>query len=177
MPTLTYKLVLSQDEILYSWHRIKEQNMAWAYAYMRAQDDLTDEEVLRIYDNRLLLPFGFYVDNQLAGFAEVSGYNLQSRAIKVSPCLWREYFHLGKELFIGGSLFCLDNLDGACCVGKTPVVNRHMINLLDSIGYQRIGYILEACWYERKQKFVDCVVSVATRQSLSKARNRLQGDS
>lgn len=174
MPTLTYKLVLSRDEILYSWRRIKEQNMAWAYAYMREQNDLTDEEVLHIYNNKLILPFGFYVDNQLAGFAEVSAYNLQSRAIKVSPCLWREYFQYGKELFIGGSLFCLDNLDGACCVGFTPKSNRHMINLFDSIGYQRIGYIPEAVWYMRKNKFVDCVVSVATRQSLLKARKQLQ---
>ncbi|MCC8049525.1 MAG: hypothetical protein LIP10_02565 [Clostridiales bacterium] len=173
MPTLTYKLVLSRDEILYSWHRIKEQNMAWAYAYMCEQNALTDEEVLHIYDNKLVLPFGFYVDNQLAGFAEVSAYNLQSRAIKVSPCLWREYFQLGKDLFIGGSLFCVEKLDGSCCVGKTPVVNRHMINLLDSIGYQRIGYIPEACWFARKRKFAGCVVSIATRQSLLRAKKQL----
>lgn len=173
MPTLTYKLVLSQDEILCSWHRIREQNMAWAYAYMREQNDLTDEEVLHIYDNKLILPFGFYVDNQLAGFAEVSAYNLQSRAIKVSPCLWREYFHLGKELFIGGSLFCLDNLDGVCCVGFTPKPNRHMLDILNVCGYNRIADLPDAVWYMRKRKFVDCVVSVARRQSLLRARKEL----
>jgi len=174
MPILTYKLHMSDDDIRESWRRMVDEHIAWAYAYHTPADEVDIEAMVEYYNTEIVLPFGFYVDGKLAGFTEALPYTIQSRAIEVNPCLWREYFQYGKDLFIGGSLFILEQLDGACCVGKTPVVNRHMINLLDSIGYQRIGYIPEACWYVRKNKFVDCVVSVATRQSLLKARKRLE---
>lgn len=170
MPALTYKLHMSDDDIRESWRRMVDEHIAWAYAYHTPADEVDIEAMVEYYNTEIVLPFGFYVDGNLAGFCEALPCTIQSRAIEVNPCLWREYFQLGKDLFIGGSLFILEQLDGSCCVGKTPVVNRHMINLLDSIGYQRIGYIPEACWYVRKNKFVDCVVSVATRQSLLKAR-------
>jgi len=173
MPTLTYKLHMSDDDIRESWRRMVDEHIAWAYAYHTPADEVDIEAMVEYYNTEIVLPFGLYVDGKLAGFTEALPYTIQSRAIEVNPCLWREYFQLGKDLFIGGSLFILEQLDGSCCVGKTPVVNRHMINLLDSIGYQRIGYIPEACWFARKQKFVDCVVSVARRQSLLRAKKQL----
>ncbi|MCD8106422.1 MAG: hypothetical protein LUE20_00445, partial [Oscillospiraceae bacterium] len=56
----------------------------------------------------------------------------------------------------------------------TPKPNRHMLDILSACGYTRIVELPEACWYERKNKFVDCVVSVATRQSLLKAKKQLE---
>lgn len=173
----TYKLSISDYDIRQSWQRMLDEYLAWAYAYHTSSDEVDIDEIVKYYNTEIVLPFGFYVDGKLAGFSEVLPYNIQSRAIEVNPCLWREYFRYGKDLFIGGSLFVLEQLNGSCCVGKTPVVNRHMINLLDSIGYQRIGCIPEACWYNRRNKFVNCVISVATRQSLLKAQNKLKGGS
>lgn len=171
MPDFTYALHMPDDDIRESWRHIVNERMAWAYAYHTPADEVDIEAMVEYYNTEIVLPFGLYVDGKLAGFSEALPCNIQSRAIEVNPCLWREYFQYGKDLFIGGSLFILQQLDGSCCVGKTPVVNRHMINLLDSIGFTRIGYIPEACWYNRKNKFVDCVISVATRQSLLRAKS------
>lgn len=44
--------------------------------------------------------------------------------------------------------------------GMTPATHRHVLPFVEALGFQIIGRIPGACWVQRKQKFVDGVVSV-----------------
>jgi len=88
----------------------------------------------------------------------------------VNPVMFRKFFPLGSVGFWNASAWALNELDCTSLLGYTPVRNRHIAVMLENIGYNIIGEIPEFIYYARLKRYDDAYVSIATRESLTKAR-------
>lgn len=165
---------LTANEAEECFNRLIQDGSMWAYAYDLDEEECTLQMWLDVYNNPLIFSCAFLINNELAGFAELMPFVSQTRAVSVNTGLFKPYYPYAKLLMNEASLWVLENLNGACCVGVTPVVNRQMTALLPAIGYKKIGTIPEYTWFNKKKKYVDAIITVATRTTLTKARNHMK---
>lgn len=71
----------------------------------------------------------------------------------------------------GGFQWAFDHLDCTSIMGVCPLPNRHAWKLAEACGFHVLARLPEACFYARKQKYVDGVLVLCTRQSLASGEN------
>lgn len=84
---------------------------------------------------------------------------------------FRAGFHCAVDQARGGFHWAFDHLDCTSIMGVCPLPNRHAWRLAEDCGFRVLARLPEACFHARKQKYVDGVLVLCTRQSLAKAEN------
>lgn len=146
------------------WQALEEGLMPFYFPQLG--NGITQEFWMSFASHPETLPLGFFFEGKLAGLSMCFPAAIMSRVLEVNPLMFREHFSLGAKAFREASLWALKNLDCSALLGKTPSVNRHILRLLPEIGYNIKGTIPDFFWYERKQKYVDAVLSVATKETI-----------
>lgn len=97
-------------------------------------------------------------DDAQVGVFWLNGY--QGRAAQIHFAVFEahraEAVHIGKA-----TMNWLSDLGWLHSVyGMTPATHRHVFPFIEALGFKILGRLPGACWLERKQKYVDGVVSV-----------------
>lgn len=90
---------------------------------------------------------------------------------------FRESAHLAPLMARQAFAWFFEQQDCAGIVGLCPAPNRHAWRLAKVAGFNILGRLPQACFYARKQRYVDGVLVLCTRQSLASAASLTNGDS
>ncbi|MCD8272416.1 hypothetical protein [Akkermansia sp.] len=162
---------MTNEECEAAYYRLMEERLMWAY-WPQHGDDTTLELWMAVSTHPETFPMAFFYNGELVGFAQNFPAGYMSRCMEVNPVMFREFFSLGSTAFWNGSAWLLGELDCMSLLGHTPVRNRHISVMLENIGYNIIGVIPEFIYYSRLKRYDNVYVSIATRESLIKAKEK-----
>lgn len=162
---ISYRLLVPAEYNIF-WQKITDDEL-WD-ALNPTASTMSAEEWNGYCGNENILPLGCFIDNAPAGMLHGMAWAQRSRAMRVSVVAFREYNKLAVDMMRGAAHWCFANIDCACLLGETPTHNRAVINLLQKCGFVKQGVIPGLFWSERRQKFVNGVLSVCTVESLQK---------
>ena len=80
---------------------------------------------------------------------------------------FRAGFAVAAEQARGGFQWAFDHLDCTSIMGVCPLPNRHAWRLAEACGFRVLARLPEACFYARKGNYVDGVLVLCTRLSLT----------
>lgn len=89
---------------------------------------------------------------------------------------FRESAHLAPLMARQAFAWIFEQQDCAGILGLCPAPNRHAWRLAKAAGFSILGRLPEACFYARKQRYVDGVLVLCTRRSLASAASLANGD-
>ncbi|WP_165071124.1 hypothetical protein [Desulfovibrio sp. ZJ200] len=90
---------------------------------------------------------------------------------------FRESAHLAPLMARQAFAWIFDRQDCAGIMGLCPAPNRHAWRLAEAVGFNVLGRLPKACFYARKQNYVDGVLVLCTPRSLASATSLANGDS
>lgn len=80
---------------------------------------------------------------------------------------FRAAFGVAPLMARGGFAWMFENTDCAGVMGICPLPNRHAWRLAEACGFRVLARLPEACFYARKGNYVDGVLVLCTRLSLT----------
>lgn len=162
---------MTDEECEAAYHRLMKERLMWAY-WPQHGDNSTLEHWMAVATNPETFPMAFLYNGELVGFSQNFPAYYMSRCMAVNPVMFRDFFSLGFAGFWNASAWALGELDCVSLLGYTPVRNWHIAVMLKIIGYNIIGEIPEFIYYARLKRYDSAYVSVATRESLIKAKEK-----
>lgn len=160
---------MADEECEAAYHRLMKERLMWAY-WPQHGDSSTLERWMAVATNPETFPMAFLYNGELVGFSQNFPAYYMSRCMAVNPVMFRKFFSLGSTGFWNASAWALNELDCVSLLGYTPARNRHITIMLKNIGYNIIGKIPGFIYYARLERYDDAYVSIATKESLLKAK-------
>lgn len=146
------------------FNRLREEDLLWAFD---CQFDAPDPghwlEVCRRPDTLLLEG---RIDGVPAGLLTLLPFQERTRCGLVGVTGYRGFFSSGDWLARGALLWCFEHLDCASVLGCVAAPNHHVLRMAPRVGFRILGTVPGACWYGRKQRFVDGVLMLATEETV-----------
>lgn len=161
------EVLTERDELLMIYERLKADDLFWCLTPDRAH--WGREEWLEMYSRDYVLVLAGYVDGKLAGFATLFPYRMATQCGEVGLCAFRGHFREAAPLCRAALLWVYSHIDVVTLIGHVPVPNRHILRMLEQVGFGRQCLIPKLMWYERKQKFVDGWLVMASKDSVAKS--------
>lgn len=137
-------------------------------------DDMTEAEFMALYGRDDCLVLGGFVDGELGGFLVIWPYRRVTRCAEIGLCAFRKFFSVAPRLCIGGLLWAFEHLDMVAMVGHVPAPSRHVLAMLEQVGFGRRALIPDLLWFARKERFVSGWLVMADRVSVETAKSLLE---
>lgn len=168
---MTYRILVDEADLAPLFDKLKEEDLFWCLTPEKAH--WSREAWLKAYTDPRVLVLAGYVGGELAGFMTVWPYRPVTRCAEVGLCAFRRHFRQAARLCAGALVWAFDNLDARTLLGHVPAPNRHILRMLDAVGFSRLCLIPGLTFYERKGTFVDGWLVGADRASVEKAQEKL----
>ena len=84
---------------------------------------------------------------------------------------FRSSFQIAADMARGGFAWMFQHAPCKSIVGVCPAPNRHAWRLAQACGFKTLGRIPGACYYARKDRYVDGIFVVVTPETLEAQRN------
>lgn len=164
-----YKVILNAEELAGIYRRLREEKLLWAVWSDIDEEEWTENLFVRMLTREDMLVLGGYIDGELAGVMTLRPAEPKSLTGNIGLTAFRKFFRQAVPLCMGGLLWACDTQDMKSVIGRVAAPNRHILRLLESLGFKEIGRVPGLTWYTRKQAFVDGVLVLATVDSIRTA--------
>lgn len=156
----TYRRIYDPFEHAAVYRRLKDEGLLWCLFSEIEPDEWSEELYIKMHNSAgIRETWGGYIDGELAGLAYVMPFcsSPRTRCAEIGLTAFRPHFKHAARLARGGLLTILNHHGETIksLVGRVPAPNRHILNMLDTLGFQRMFKIPELFWYTRLQKHVD----------------------
>lgn len=161
--------VVRNSELPMLYAAMEAENILWAM-WPEHGMTCTEEEFCAAMGREDVLVLLGRVDGDAAGVLTLTPFcSDRTRCGEVGLCGRRKYFSMAAMLCRSALLWCYDNLELRSMVGRVPCPNRHILRMLEAVGFSRAAKLEGLVWYERQQKFVDGWLVTATRESIERS--------
>lgn len=166
---MTYRVIAPEDSqtLEYVYERLRAEDLLWTVYPEVDPEEWSLERFLRIHTAPMHVLAG-YVDGEMAGvmlswpFRE----SWRTRVLEIGLTAFRRHFAQAVPLCRGALLWACDHLQPTAVIGRVACPSHHILRLLDSLGFQKLGKIPGLCWFSRKQTHVDGWLVMATPESI-----------
>jgi hypothetical protein len=169
---MRYRILLD-DELPELYERIMADGLMWTLC-PEYGDDMSKAEFLRLYRRDDCLVLGGFIEGELAGFMVTWPYRRITQCAEIGLCAFRKWFGMAPRLCVGALIWAFDHLDMVSMVGHVPAPNRHVLAMLEQVGFGKRCKIPGLLWYARKNGFVDGWLVMADRVGVETAKSILE---
>jgi RimJ/RimL family protein N-acetyltransferase len=161
-----YRVLTERAEFEELHRKITDDDLFWCLMPDLAQCDA--EEFCRIYmSDGILVLVGVLESGEWGGFMSVWPYRrYDTQVAEIGLCAFREHFPIAAPLCLGALRWALENLDVKTLVGHVPDPNRHVLRMLECVGFSKKCHLDGLMWYGRLNKFVGGWIVSADEQSI-----------
>jgi len=165
----TYRVIRPEDRktLQYIYERLQAEDLLWTVYPEVDPEEWSLDKFLRIHTAPLHVLAG-YVDGEMAGvmlswpFRE----SWKNRVLEIGLTAFRKHFRIATPLCRGALLWACDSLQPTSIIGRVACPSHHILRLLDSVGFSKLGRIPGLCWFTRKQQWVDGWLVMATPETI-----------
>ena len=167
----TYKRLYDPADYAAIYRRLRDEDLLWALYSEVEPGEWSEEAYVQMHGaGTSRETWGGYVDGELAGVACIWPFagSRRTRCAEISLTAFRGHFNQAARLARGCLMQMLDTHRDrlASFIGRVPAPNRHILNMLSSLGFQRKFKIPELFWYTKNQKYVDGWIVFASPQDV-----------
>lgn len=167
---MTYSYAVMQPEDLPMLYAVfKAERTLWAL-WPEHGDSCTEEDFCTAMGAADVLVLAGHIDGDLAGVLTLRPFcSDRTRCGEVGLIALRKYFSAAAPLCRSALLWCYDNLELSSMAGRVASPNRHVLAMLEQVGFRRAVLLPGLMWYECKQQFVSGWLVTATRASVERS--------
>ena len=166
---MSYRVIPPKDEqtLAYIYERLRAEDLLWTVYPEVDPEEWTLERFYSVHKAPLHVLAG-YIDGEMAGvmlswpFRESWG----TRVMEIGLTAFRKFFAQAVPLCRGALLWACDSLQPTAVIGRVACPSHHILRLLDSVGFSKLGRVPGLCWFTRKQQVVDGWLVMATPESI-----------
>lgn len=167
----SYRRIYDPEEHAQIYRRLRDEDLLWALFSEIEPDEWSEDLYIKMHNSsQARETWAGYIDGQMAGIAYLWPFQgaWRTRCAELGLTAFRPFFKSAARLARGALLEIMHHHDYAIrsFIGRVPCPNRHILNMLDSLGFQRKFKIPELFWYTRSQKHVDGWIVFADCQDI-----------
>lgn len=167
----TYRRLAREEDLLSLYARLRGEDLLWAVKPEVEAREWTEEVFLQLFRRPDVWVLEGSIDGEPAGAMTLRPAEPRSLCGEIGLTAFRPFFRQAVPLCLGALLLACEELAVASFLGRVPAPNRHILAMLDRVGFHELGRVPGLCWHSRKQAFVDGVLVLATPESV-RARAR-----
>jgi hypothetical protein len=156
----SYKRLYDPADFAAIYRRLRDEDLLWALYSEVEPEEWSEDLYIKMHNSSTMREtWGGFIDGELAGVACIWPFDgsYRTRCAEISVTAFRKYFDQAARLARGCLLEMLNTHKDKLCsfIGRVPVPNRHVLNMLGSLGFERKLRIPKLFWYTKAQKHVD----------------------
>ena len=161
--------VVHPSELPMLYTAMEAENILWAL-WPEHGMTCTEEEFCAAMGREDMLVLLGRIDGDAAGVLTLTPFcSDRTQCGEVGLAARRKYFPAAAPLCRSALMWCFDNMDLRSMVGRVACPNRHILAMLEQVGFSKAVKLEGLMWYERQQKFVDGWLVTATRESVERS--------
>lgn len=169
-----YRRICAPEEHAEIYRRLRDEDLLWPLFSEIEPDEWSEELYVRMLGpNSMCETWAGYVDGAMAGIAYLWPFDFshRTRIAEIGLTAFRDYFGQAARLARG----CLVEICEAhnrqdrlvaSIVGRVPAPNRHILAMLEQLGFSRLCRLPGMFWFTRLQRHVDGWLVQATPESI-----------
>ena len=166
---MSYKVLLYEEQYAQIYRRMNEEGLLWAAYPEIDAEEWSEEGYIRMMARDDVLCLAGYIDNEIGGVMTLYPAVSKTRTAVIGLTAFRDYFRQAVPLCMGALLWACATQDIESILGRVAAPNRHILRLLNSLGFEEKLRVPGMTWYTKKQKFVDGVIVMATPDTIREA--------
>ena len=167
----TYRIIYDPVEHAAIYRKLKEENLLWALFSEIDEWQWSEDLYIKMHNSsNVRETWAGYIDGELAGLAYIWPFqgSWRTRCAEIGLTAFRPYFKQAARLARQGLLEILRHhgFTISSLIGRVPAPNRHILNMLGELGFQRKLKLPKLFWYTRQQRHVDGWIVFAQPQDI-----------